>query len=431
MAKKTKITLICLKQQFGIQMHKVLLLEDNETVQKYVKNRIEEEIHADVVVCETLKEALANLETDNFAMALIDLTLPDASGLDVVEALETYEMPKVVLTATYDEDMRQEILQHNVMDYIIKDSQGSIDYTIRLIQFVMLNRDNAILIVDDSPTSRLHIVSSIEGLPLQIFEASSGVEALLILKENPQIKLAIIDMYMPEMNGVELLGKIRIHHKLNDFAVIGISGTQGSDTTLKFLKNGANDFVTKPIVPEEIFIRVISNIEMIDYIKIAKDSAVRDYLTGLYNRRYFFDAGTTLYENAKRKHLSIVIAMLDIDYFKKVNDRYGHHAGDLALKAMAEVLQTNVRKSDIVARYGGEEFCILLSNTSLEHAKMVMEKVRLAVSEIIVKHQKIQFSFTVSIGMTDTLAHSLDEMINLADMALYRAKEEGRNRIVI
>jgi len=420
-----------LKQQFGIIMNNVLLVEENLIVQKNIKNRIEEEVHVNVVVCETLHESLTLLKTEPFDMILIDLNLSDAKGIDVVEALVPFEIPKIVITDSDDEELRSKVLQHNVMDYILKDSQGGIDYTIRLIQFVMLNSKNAILIVDDSATSRLHIASSIEGLPLEIIEAASGEEALLLLDENPQIKLAIVDMYMPGMDGVELLGKIRINHKLNDFAIIGVSGSQGAETTLKFLKNGANDFITKPIVPEEIFLRIISNIEMLDYIKIAKDSAIRDYLTGMYNRRYFFDAGNTLYENASRKHLSIVVAMLDIDYFKKVNDRYGHHAGDLALKAMAEVLQKNIRKSDIVARYGGEEFCILLSNTSLENAKDVMEKIRLSVSSLVVKYQKISFSFTVSIGITDTLTHSLDEMINLADQALYRAKEEGRNCIVI
>lgn len=411
-------------------MNKVLLVEDNLTVQKYVKSRIEEEVHANVVVCETLNETLRVLEQDSFAIALIDLTLPDATGLEVVAALAPYKIPTIVLTARYDEQLRKKILEYNVMDYILKDSQGSIDYTIRLIQFVLLNRDNAILIVDDSATSRLHIASSIDALPLQILHATSGEEALEMLEQNSHIKLATIDMYMPGMDGVALLEKIRLTHKLNDFAVIGVSGAQGAETTLKFLKNGANDFITKPIVPEEIFMRIISNIEMLDYIKIAKDSAIRDYLTGLYNRRYFFDAGGTLYENAKRKNLSIVVAMLDIDFFKKINDRYGHHAGDLALKEMAEVLSKNIRKSDILARYGGEEFCILLSNVTLENAKLVMEKVRTAVSNIIVQYQKVSFSFTVSIGMSDLLSHSLDEMINKADKALYRAKEEGRNRVV-
>ena len=409
---------------------RVLVIEDNKTIQLFAKSKIEKELHFEVSVAETKSEALELLERDDFFIILADLTLPDANGTEVIDAITPYGLPVIVFTGSYSRQLRESILNRDVLEYVIKETASSLDYALRLISFVYYNRNSALLIVDDSRTARLHLMMSLRRLPLELIEADSGQRALELMKENRHIKMVITDKFMPGLDGIELLEKLRLDHALNDLAIIGVSGGEGHDVTLEFLKAGANDFIKKPISSEELFTRVVSNIEMLDYIRLAKDSATRDYLTGLHNRRYLYDAGQQLYANARRRNLNVVAAMLDIDHFKKVNDTYGHEAGDLAIVTLADILTANLRESDIVARYGGEEFCIMLSGSTLADAREVMEKIRKLVEQKVISYKEITFGMTISIGLNDQLEESMDAMINGADEALYRAKEQGRNRVI-
>lgn len=411
-------------------MKKVLVIEDNKTILKLETEKIESELHLEVTSCTTLADALSAVEHETFFCVLADLTLPDAKGLEVVEALDKFDIPMIVFTGSIDKKLREDVLNYNVVDYVLKDNPSGLDYALRIISFLSHNSEKALLVVDDSATSRMGLVLSLERLHLKVYQAGSGKEALSLIKEHNDIILMITDNFMPSMDGDALVRKVRAKKSINEFGIIGVSGSSDHEVTIGFLKSGANDFIQKPIYPEELFTRVVSNIEMIHNIKMAKESATRDYLTQLHNRMYLFEIGDKYYENAKRKHLSLVVAMLDIDHFKRINDRYGHHAGDVALKEVSAILRQSVRGTDIVSRYGGEEFCIVLSNTSIEDGLKVLEKIRVNISKIKITLKNIEFGFTISIGVSDKLLGSLNSMIDHADKALYQAKEEGRNRVI-
>ena len=164
------------------------------------------------------------------------------------------------------------------------------------------------------------------------------------------------------------------------------------------------------------------------YIKLANDLAVKDFLTNLHNRKYLFETGLKLYLNAKREHLSIVVAIIDIDYFKKINDRYGHQAGDEALKQLSALFLKEFRSSDVVTRYGGEEFCIILTNTKMNHAVDVMENVRKKVENMKIELSNINFRMSISIGLCSEMMSSFDQMLDAADKKLFQAKNAGRNQ---
>jgi len=364
------------------------------------------------------------------------LTLPDAKDSDVINAIKMYNTPIIVFTATFDKKLRENLIKKKVLDYVLKDSPSSLDYVLRLMQFVNENQERSIMIVDDSSIGRRKLKGVLARLHLQIIEVGSGDAALKKLDTDTNIKVVITDHGMQSMNGLELTAKIRVAHSINDVVIIGLSESEDEDILVEYLKQGANDFLKKPFSEEELVTRVIQNIEMVDYIKIAKESGIRDFLTGLHNRRYLYDAGEKLYSNAKRKNVALVACMLDIDFFKKVNDSYGHQAGDLALKFVSKILQKSVRASDIVSRYGGEEFAILLTGCSIENAMSVMEKVRCTIADIIIRNDEgaqdwSSFQVTISIGMSDQLGNSLDEMFASADEALYKAKENGRYRVEV
>lgn len=164
-----------------------------------------------------------------------------------------------------------------------------------------------------------------------------------------------------------------------------------------------------------------------------QELAYYDPLTGLPNRRFFFEHANLIFEEVKRYEKPLSLLVMDIDHFKKINDTYGHDVGDLILKTFANVLRGTVRKSDICARFGGEEFVVLLPNTDLEGAKVLAERIRTATAKNLVEHGSIVIVFTVSIGISQYRKgmQNIDELIKEADIALYRAKEGGRNRVEV
>jgi FOG: GGDEF domain len=164
-----------------------------------------------------------------------------------------------------------------------------------------------------------------------------------------------------------------------------------------------------------------------------QELAYYDPLTGLPNRRFFFEHASLIFEEVKRYEKSLSLLFMDIDHFKKVNDTYGHDVGDFVLKTFACLLRSTVRKSDICARFGGEEFVVLLPNTNLEGAKVVAERIRATVAKNPIEHGSIVIVFTVSIGVSQYRKgmQSIDELIKEADIALYRAKRGGRNRVEV
>jgi len=410
---------------------KILIVDDDITVVRFLKETISYKLNLPCVTTSSFAELKAVLETsDEFSIALVDIVLHDAKEGEAVDTVLAKGIPVIAMTGSANAQLEKRMLEKEILDYVNKNNASSFDYAMRLIRFTHSLKEGEVLLVDDSRTSRLQVKFSLDKLHLRVHEAENGIEALEKLNEFPNIQLIITDKNMPKMGGIELTQEVRKIYSMNQLAVIGISASTEPMKSVEFLKNGANDFITKPFMPEEMLSRVISSLEMLYYIKLAEESAVRDFLTGLYNRKYLYETGMKLYQNAKREHLSIVVAMMDIDHFKKINDRYGHEAGDMALKMLGKLLNEKLRDSDVVTRYGGEEFCVLLTNTKLEYAVGVMENVRKEVEKMLIEVHKISFRMTLSIGLNENMVNSFDQMIALADQKLYTAKHEGRNRVV-
>lgn len=412
-------------------MKKILIIDDDIAIVRFLKDMISHKLNLPLDTAINLVEATKLLnESNEYAIALVDTALPDAKDGECVDLVLKHHIPVIAMTESTDGDLRKRMMQKDILDYVNKENASSFDYAKRLIQFVHGFEGSKILLVDDSQTSRLQIKFSLEKLPLEIYEADDGIKALEVLEEHQDIKLIITDKSMPNMDGIELIQEVRKKYSMNELSIIGISASIEPMMSVEFIKQGANDFITKPFIKEEMFSRVISSLEMLYYIRLAEESAVKDYLTGLYNRRFLYETGTKLYENARRKQLSLVVAMLDIDYFKKINDRYGHEAGDTALKTLGGIFLKTFRSSDVLTRYGGEEFCVLLTNTDVTSAVEVMKKVCKIVEDTVIHVHNISFRMTLSVGVNGDISSSFEEMIALADQKLYRSKHEGRNRVI-
>jgi diguanylate cyclase (GGDEF)-like protein len=412
-------------------MEKILIVEDSRVLRNLIKDRIADKFDYECITAESFKEARAAMTNpaNEFVMAILDLNLPDAPNGEIVDYVVSENILTIVITALINDNIRDQILAQGVLDYIIKEGPQSLDQLTDTLRRYIRNQGILILVVDDSTVSRSSICQMLEKQKYQVVEAGSGEEALSVLKENPQVQLIITDYHMPGMNGSEFTSKVREKKPVDEVAVIGMSAIGNPLLSAQFLKNGANDFVNKPYYEEEFLWRINQNIEMLENIKQLKNAAIKDHLTGLYNRRYFFSVADNLYENAKRETIHISIGMIDIDQFKAINDTYGHAAGDQVLKHLSNVLTDCLRSSDIVARYGGEEFVVLTTSKSEERGMVVFERIRKRVENSPVETKAGVIHTTVSIGVTTRLGDSLEDMIKEADVFLYQAKEAGRNRI--
>ncbi len=416
-------------------MDKILLVEDSAAVGLFVKRRIEADLQGEVQVdwARTLSEArdaLSRGDAPYFA-ALVNLQLPDCTPGEGVDLAIAARVATIALTSDLDEDARRGVWSRGVADYILMEGEQSLDQMVSTVRRLYRNRGTRILIVDDSPSYRMLLESLLRTHLYEVRSASDGPAALQALADDPEIRMVITDYNMPGMDGCHLTRCIRATHRKDDMAIIGISASEDSQTPARFLKSGANDFVTKPLSPEEFYCRVGQTMEMVELVQEIRATATRDYLTHLHNRRFLFEAGVKILEKARRDDSPLVVAMMDIDYFKKVNDTYGHQAGDHTLVHVARLLQARFRTSDVVSRFGGEEFCVLAPGMGTEHAFRIFDEVRAALEATAVETGAASIRTTISIGVCTTVCPTLEGMINRADALLYQAKAGGRNRVVI
>lgn len=409
----------------------LLLVEDSKSLGLMVKNKIESRLALSVSLASSFAEArqLIADQGNHFFLAILDLTLPDASGNEVVDYALTHNIPPIIFAGRFSRELRESLWQKMIVDYVLKESPQSIDYLLGLVRRIANNSGSKALVVDDSRSSRLELSNMLTIHRFCVYEAANGLEALPILEQHPDIRLLITDHDMPKMTGLQLTKEIRRGHAKDELAIIGLSGTGNKTISAQFIKNGANDFLSKPFSSEEFYCRVNQNMDLLDYIRQIKESSNQDYLTGLYNRRYFFEMGKKLVASANRGHIEVALALLDIDFFKKVNDTYGHDAGDLVLKHLGAVLRRRFRETDIVCRYGGEEICILGVNMAKESIRDIFDKVRENIARTPVDLGGEKIRITVSIGLCVETKESLEDMITIADEMLYAAKENGRNQV--
>jgi len=411
-------------------MPQVLIVEDNRALAMMAQSVIQAHHDFEAVISTNRKETDRLISTDpsRFTAAIVDINLPDAPNGEVIPDLLASNIPVIVMTGSYGEELRQKMSGFGIIDYVVKHGIDSYQYASELVQRIHRNRSTKVLIVEDSRSEAAALQYQLEIQRFQVLVAHTGEEALEILTNHPDIRLIFADYNMPGMNGFNLSQTIRKTHGKDKTAIIGLSSTAQSRVSSRFLKSGANDFLAKPFAYEELLCRVNQNMELLDLIELSQNNANHDYLTKLYNRRYFFEKGRYLYEEAKQAGSDLCIAMLDIDYFKKVNDVYGHERGDAALKQLANLLMEAFSDS-LVARFGGEEFCILIQDKA-DKVHQRLDAFRKQVEKLPIEQYKLNFFITVSIGFTDQVKENLEEMLVLADAALYLAKENGRNCVV-
>ncbi|WP_448549506.1 diguanylate cyclase [Thalassotalea fusca] len=409
---------------------KLLVVEDSKAIAKVI-SQMAESLNFEVTVATSLAEVERLLQGDTqYFMATVDYALPDAPHGEAIECVLSRGIQAVVMTGKMDENTRQKILAQPVIDYIPKENSQAFMYLRRIMQWQMTNYENGVLVVDDSLSARNHVVELLKRRNFKVYVAENGVRALEVLKENNDIRMVITDLEMPEMDGIVLTNEIRKLYSREKLAIIGISGANNGVHSARFIKNGADDFLRKPFCPEEFYCRMTQNIESLKNIEQIQKAANTDYLTELPNRRAFFRESEARIHQYLSNNIPFGLAMLDIDHFKKINDNYGHEAGDHILKVVALYMRKHFGNA-MLGRLGGEEFAILLAGKDEDQLYNRLDDFRreLAVTQIAFGDQHI--SFTVSIGIKFECCDDLAKNLSDADSALYYAKENGRNQAII
>lgn len=300
------------------------------------------------------------------------------------------------------------------------------------------------LVVDDE----LEYCNLLKILLLQkgyeVLQCQDGKQAWQMVQQacesGEQVHLIITDWMVPGMEGPELIRLVRKANYPHYTFIILMTGRSSRTDILEGIQSGADDYLIKPFGPEDVLARIgiaerILSLErkLVEQKDAMAFMASYDAVTGLLNRRKLYELAAIEMARAKRQNEPVGLIMLDIDYFKTVNDRFGHASGDAALKFVADMIQSGLRPYDHAGRWGGEEFLVLLPGTSLDEAAMIAERLRnrLACARLILSEQ-VEINISASFGVTSSSQSSqvdFEKLVRVADQALYLAKNNGRNRV--
>ncbi|PCJ29636.1 MAG: diguanylate cyclase response regulator [Moraxellaceae bacterium] len=285
-----------------------------------------------------------------------------------------------------------------------------------------------VLVVDDSPPNIQVLANCLKDL-YQVKVAIDGSRCLLLAQTTPPPDIILLDIVMPGLDGYEVCDRLKSDPDTRHIPVIFVTAKDHDEDEEKGLECGAVDYITKPIRPAIVVARVKTHITLKQQRDKLEELALKDQLTGLYNRHYLLEVAYRKVSRAIRHQSPLSVLMLDIDFFKKINDQYGHGVGDAVLREVSGALSGEVRLEDVIARFGGEEFVIVFDSCGVNAAQIKAQKLVEAVARL----KPAGIAVTISVGVAELRAdgETFETLLSRADAALYRAKEAGRNCVKV
>ncbi|MCI4677901.1 PleD family two-component system response regulator [Rhodoblastus acidophilus] len=447
---------------------RVLVVDDVIPNLKLLEARLTAE-YFDVVTATNGYEALKICERGECDIVLLDVMMPGMDGFEVCRRLKnnpaTLHLPVVIVTALDETADRVRGLEAGADDFLTKpiDEIALIARVrslarLKLVTDELRNRaetsaslgvsgavrhalddgqGGSVLLVEDRPHSAQRILSALRGR-YQVDVETEAHQALFTAAEQ-DYQLVIVSLGLADFDGLRLCSQLLSLDRTRNTPLLIIVDLEDRQRILRGLDLGVNDYIVRPVDPNEIIARVRTQIRRKRYadalrsnVREAMELAVLDPLTGLNNRRYLETHLGGLLDQAAERGRPVAIMMLDVDHFKRVNDTYGHEAGDEVLKTFADRIRRKVRSADLMCRLGGEEFVVVMPDTRLTTAQCVGERIRAAVAgtPFPVKSGDRAIPITVSIGVADSLGgEPIDALLRRADQALYLSKNAGRNRV--
>lgn len=425
---------------------KILIVEPSKTFQNIIDGELSaHDIEHDLV--SSAAQAIEILSTRNFDLICMSLYLPDdVHGLDLCKQLRqsaTTELtPILLLTAEEDPELHNQAFKLGVTEIFRKQNiNGLMQYIIHLSQQSNLYKkvSGKILYVEDMQSQAEVVKSILQETGFTVVHHLTAEGAFKDFCQSDYDLLVTDVVLQGDMSGLGLVRAIRSSEGRKGMTpVLALSGIEHDSRKLELLRSGVNDYVSKPILPEEVVMRVknlVLNKQLLDeseeYKNYLRALAMTDKLTGLYNRHYLFDSMKKILQHSRRETPIISSIMMDIDHFKTINDSHGHQTGDLVLKKVADVLKAGMRAGDIAARFGGEEFFLILFECDLDAACQKADDFRLKIETLNPAGIAVTASFGVAFYDEKAEAPDpFDFLVKGADRAVYTAKKQGRNRVV-
>ncbi|NPV01151.1 MAG: response regulator [Brevinematales bacterium] len=410
-------------------MKKILIIDDNLTVVKNVSKKLSDSTDIPVDTAASFKEAKEILEKSpgEYIMAIAGVVLPDAMNAEAVDYCLELGLPVIVLTASYDEEIREGLISKNVVDYIIERDQGYAEELVVSVRRILRNMHHKVLIVDDSSFHRKFLDRLMKSQQFVVLEAEDGVQGLKVYQENPDINLIIADYDMPKMDGFQLLNEIRAKHGKDEVTIIILSGESNEDIVPKILKHGANDYVKKPFNREEFLCRINMNLDNMEMLHRLKSVAYFDLDTGLFNRSYLYELGHVVHSNAQRNKFNIAVTLVQVDDYEEFSSAYGADFANNVVKIIANVYDQSLkRRSDMIARYSAQLLCVVTEYHDEKELVSFYENIREKVLQRSFKYKSKEIKLSVSMAIGCQMDNSLEKMVNKAMNIMDVVKTKGK-----
>ena len=450
---------------------RVLVVDDVPTNVKLLEARLSAE-YFDVITADNGLEALAVCERAECDIVLLDVMMPDMDGFEVCRKLKsnpaTHHIPVVMVTALDQPSDRVRGLEAGADDFLTKPvtDVALVSRVRSLARLKMVTdelrlraltskeigiespereavaetgRNGRILIVDDRESSYERIVRTL-SVEHTVGVENNPADALFNAAEG-NYDLLIVSLDLKDFDGLRLCSQVRSLERTRGVPILAVAEADNNARLVRGLEIGVNDYLIRPVDKNEMLARVRTQIKKKRYTERLRDNvqmkiemAITDALTGLFNRRYMETHLASLVEQAAARGKPITVLVVDIDFFKAINDGHGHDAGDDVLREFALRIRKSIRNIDLACRYGGEEFVIVMPETDMSVATMVAERLRrrIASEPFSIQQGARNLDVTISIGIA-ALGDATDNaaaILKRADTALYRAKRDGRNRVV-
>jgi two-component system cell cycle response regulator len=450
---------------------RILVVDDVIANLKLMEARLTAE-YFDVVTAMSGAEALAVCDRAQCDIILLDVMMPEIDGFEVCRRLKanpkTHHIPVIMVTALDQPSDRVRGLEAGADDFLTKPvSDVALIARVRsLVRLKMVTdelrmravtsreigiqdpipdalaeagRQGRILIVDDRRSSYERIMDALAGD--HEVEVETNPHDALFHAADGNYDLLVVSLGLEGFDGLRLCSQVRSLERTRNLPILIIVEAEDNTRLLRGMEIGVNDYLVRPIDKNEMFARVRTQIRkkryserLRDNLQLSMEMAITDGLTGLHNRRYMESHLGTLVEEAAAKEKPLSLLILDVDYFKSINDSFGHDAGDDVLREFATRVRKSIRGIDLACRYGGEEFVVVMPETDMAVAAVVAERIRRRIAGEPFPIQKglAAVDVTISIGLAALAPGETgaENMLKRADQALYRAKRDGRNRVV-
>ena len=421
---------------------RALIIEPSPTYQR-ILSRMLETYDFDITFVDSATAGFRAMREHHHQFVCVAMYLPDLTGIEfcqrVRQSNSNNEVPIFIVTSESNPELLSSALAAGATDIIRKDDLPRLEEALHALIPLgpfRYNISGKALYLEDSLTIANATDAKLNRLGLQMDHAFSIAEAHHLLQQN-KYELIMTDIVLQENEtGIDFIQQLRAEPRFQQTPILAVTSLESINRRIQALQSGANDYISKPVLDEELFARInnlISSNRLIEQLTRERqrllELATKDHLTGLYNRHFMGEVAKRRFAEAYHNQLPLSVLVIDVDHFKLINDQYGHQAGDKVLKRMAEALRQQFNNDDYVARFGGEEFVVLLNQTELEAAQ------RKATSMCQALHQLNPEGIptTVSVGVASLNPEQqeyFDEVFARADKALYQAKQGGRNQVV-